>query len=214
MADPSPSSRAGLGWALRGAGALVAHGTIAGLFLGAGITLRAVVDARADRPAARPVAAATTTTTDTTIPMPTTSTLFRVSPTTTSPAAAPRPPSSPPAPVATAAQVPAVPADRRAVWFALADCESGRWGAGKIAIAGTATWDVVDPIHQGGLQIRAGQWDQHRPAGFPQDAHVATPEQQIAVAEIILAGQGWRAWPTCGPRIGLGRLSGEVAGGA
>lgn len=134
-----------------------------------------------------------------------------------SPAAAA--PTQPPAPVEAPAAVPpsppppaAVSADvvhRSAIWHALADCESGAWGVGKVPVPGSARWDVVDEVHQGGLQIRAGQWDQHRPAGFPADAHVATPDQQIAVAEIILGGQGRQAWPTCGPRVGLQRLVGE-----
>ena len=196
--------------ALRWTGVAVAYLTMAGLLLGGGVALRYVTTAnRASATEGRPVAeVASPTTTETTWLLETTTTtiLFTASPT-TSTTAAPKPP-QPRAVAPAAASAPEVPADRAAVWFRLADCESGVWGAGKVPRPGSANWAVVDPIHQGGLQIRAGQWDQHRVRypDFPPDAHVATPEQQIAVAEIILAGQGVKAWPTCGPRIGLGEL--------
>lgn len=211
MADPSPSStRRALVEALRWTGAVVAYLTMAGLLLGGGVALRHVTTAnRASASEGRAVAdIASPTTTETTWLFETTTTtiLFAASPTTSTTAAPAAPQPRAVAPVA--ASGPAVPADRAAVWFRLADCESGAWGPGKVPRPGSADWAVVDPIHQGGLQIRAGQWDQHRVRfpGFPDDAHLATPAQQIAVAEVILAGQGVEAWPTCGPRIGLAQL--------
>ena len=201
--------------ALRWTGVAVAYLVMAGLLLGGGVALRYVTTANrasADE-GPRDAEVASPTTTDTTWLLETTTTtiLFTASPisSTTAPPAAARPRAVTPV----AAAAPDVPADRAAVWYRLADCESGVWGAGKVPRPGSANWAVVDPIHQGGLQIRAGQWDQHRVRfpGFPDDAHLATPAQQIAVAEVILAGQGVKAWPTCGPRIGLGELVGQTA---
>lgn len=87
-------------------------------------------------------------------------------------------------------------------WDQLADCESGSWGANKVPNPGTARWDAVRSIYQGGLQFAAGTWDTYKEPGYPADAHLATREQQIVVAEKVIARQGPRAWPTCAPRIG------------
>ena len=86
------------------------------------------------------------------------------------------------------------PADT--VWDVLARCEaSGRWDAEG----------VVDGrvVHRGGLQFTDTTWDAFRPAEFPELASDATREQQIHVAERVLARQGWGAWPTCSARLGL-----------
>ena len=88
-------------------------------------------------------------------------------------------------------------------WDQLADCESGSWGADKVPIPGTARWDATRAIYQGGLQFAAGTWDTYREPGFPADAHVASREQQIVVAEKVIQRQGPRAWPTCAPRLGM-----------
>ncbi len=88
-------------------------------------------------------------------------------------------------------------------WDQLADCESGSWGANKVPNPGTARWDVTRSIYQGGLQFAAGTWDTYAEPGFPADAHLATREQQIVVAEKVIARQGPRAWPTCAPRLGM-----------
>ena len=77
-------------------------------------------------------------------------------------------------------------------WDQLAQCESRN------------RWDAVRGVYQGGLQFDARTWDHYAPAsGFPADAHLATRAQQITIAERVLAAQGVRAWPTCGPRIGM-----------
>lgn len=88
-------------------------------------------------------------------------------------------------------------------WDELADCESGSWGANKVPNPGTARWDVTRSIYQGGLQFAAGTWDAYAEPGFPADAHLATREQQIVVAEKVINRQGPRAWPTCAPRLGM-----------
>jgi hypothetical protein len=93
--------------------------------------------------------------------------------------------------------------NRTWTWDQLADCESGSWGANKVPNPGTARWDVTRAIYQGGLQFAAGTWDTYAEPGFPADAHLATREQQIVVAEKVIARQGPRAWPTCAPRLGM-----------
>ncbi|HEX4558581.1 MAG TPA: transglycosylase family protein, partial [Mycobacterium sp.] len=79
-------------------------------------------------------------------------------------------------------------------WDQVARCESsGNWAIN------------TGNGYQGGLQFAPGTWsdfggDQYAPA-----AHLATKEQQIAVAERVLAHQGRGAWPVCG-----GPLSGAT----
>jgi len=82
------------------------------------------------------------------------------------------------------------------VWDALARCEAG------------GRWDAVRTIggrvaYSGGLQFAPRTWDAFRPEGFPAGAAEATREQQIEVAERVLARQGWGAWPACSRRLGL-----------
>jgi resuscitation-promoting factor RpfB len=82
------------------------------------------------------------------------------------------------------------------IWDAMARCESG------------GRWDIVrrvsaDLSYYGGLQFHPRTWTSYRPADFPQFANEATREQQILVAERVLARQGWGAWPSCASRLGL-----------
>jgi hypothetical protein len=79
-------------------------------------------------------------------------------------------------------------------WDDLAACESSN------------RWTVTRGVYQGGLQFDARTWDAFAPAlGYPADAHLATRDQQIAVAERVLTAQGAMAWPTCAPRVGMTR---------
>ena len=74
-------------------------------------------------------------------------------------------------------------------WDALAECESGgNWG--------TSTGNGFS----GGLQFTPSTWAAFGGQGAPQDA---SREQQIAVAENVLDGQGWGAWPACSAKLGL-----------
>ena len=74
-------------------------------------------------------------------------------------------------------------------WDALAECESGgNWN--------TATGNGFS----GGLQFTPSTWAAFGGQGAPQDA---SREQQIAVAENVLDGQGWGAWPACSAKLGL-----------
>ncbi|BBU23176.1 transglycosylase family protein [Mycobacterium xenopi] len=74
-------------------------------------------------------------------------------------------------------------------WDAVAECESGSdWHA-----------DTGNGRY-GGLQFKQSTWDANGGVGSPADA---TREQQIAVAERVLATQGPEAWPKCGPNQAL-----------
>lgn len=56
---------------------------------------------------------------------------------------------------------------------------------------------------QGGLQFSPGTWTAHGGGQYASTANQATREQQIAVAEKVLATQGWGAWPSCSSHLGL-----------
>ena len=90
-------------------------------------------------------------------------------------------------------------------------------GTGGIALAGQAAaatdgeWDTVASCesggnwaintgngYQGGLQFSPSTWSGHGGGEYAPSAHMATKEQQIAVAERVLASQGRGAWPVCG----------------
>lgn len=74
-------------------------------------------------------------------------------------------------------------------WDALAQCESGgNWG--------TNTGNGFS----GGLQFTPSTWSAFGGSGSPQGASKA---EQIRVAENVLAGQGWGAWPACSASLGL-----------
>jgi hypothetical protein len=72
-------------------------------------------------------------------------------------------------------------------WYATAQCESGgRWDLNT----GNGYW--------GGLQFSPGTWFAN--GGGPFDGSGPFPYsagEQIAVANRVLASQGWRAWPNC-----------------
>ncbi len=75
-----------------------------------------------------------------------------------------------------------------AKWDRIAQCESGgKWN--------TATGNG----YYGGLQFSMGTWKAFGGSGSP---HKASKSQQIAVAERILAKQGWKAWPACSRKAG------------
>ncbi len=97
-------------------------------------------------------------------------------------------------------------------------------GGGSIALAGHAgaatdsEWDRVAACessgnwaintgngYHGGLQFSPSTWAGHGGGEFAPAAYMATKEEQIAVAERVLASQGKGAWPSCG-----GPLSGAT----
>lgn len=78
------------------------------------------------------------------------------------------------------------------VWDAVAECESsGDWSI-----------DTGNGYH-GGLQFSSSTWAQFGGRRYAPQAEMATREQQIAIAERTLQGQGAGAWPVCGRRAGL-----------
>lgn len=77
-------------------------------------------------------------------------------------------------------------------WDRLAQCEAG------------GNWQInTGNGYYGGLQFSAATWRAYGGGEFAALPHQATREQQIAVAERTLAGQGWGAWPACSARLGL-----------
>ena len=88
-------------------------------------------------------------------------------------------------------------ADSGVNWDAIAECESGgNWAANT----GNGFY--------GGLQFKPATWAAHGGIGSPANA---TREQQIMVAERVLAKQGIGAWPTCGAKAGSPRVGGSPA---
>ena len=72
-------------------------------------------------------------------------------------------------------------------WSAIAACESGgNWGIST----GNGFY--------GGLQFTEGTWLANGGGQYAPSANLATPAEQIAVAERVLASQGIGAWPVCG----------------
>jgi hypothetical protein len=103
----------------------------------------------------------------------------------------------PPASRSTSAATPA-PAPRADVpapatgrdWDAVAQCESG------------GNWSInTGNGYYGGLQFSASTWSGFGGGEFAPRADLATKNQQITVAERVLAKQGWGAWPTCGRNL-------------
>lgn len=77
-------------------------------------------------------------------------------------------------------------------WDRLAQCEAGgNWGIN------------TGNGYQGGLQFSPTTWTAHGGGEFASTANQATREQQIVVAERVLASQGWGAWPSCSSQLGL-----------
>ncbi len=76
-------------------------------------------------------------------------------------------------------------------WDAIAQCESG------------GNWSIsTGNGYSGGLQFSSSTWRAYGGGSYSSSASGASREQQIAVAERVLAGQGIGAWPTCGARSG------------
>lgn len=77
-------------------------------------------------------------------------------------------------------------------WDQVAACESG------------GNWSInTGNGYYGGLQFSTSSWLGAGGGKYAPRADLATKDQQIAVAENLLASQGPGAWPVCGPRAGL-----------
>jgi hypothetical protein len=71
-------------------------------------------------------------------------------------------------------------------WDAIAACESG------------GNWAInTGNGYYGGLQFTLGTWRANGGTGSP---HSASRQEQIRVAENVLASQGLGAWPSCSGR--------------
>lgn len=78
------------------------------------------------------------------------------------------------------------------VWDQLAQCEAG------------GNWAInTGNGYYGGLQFSPRTWTGYGGGAYATTANLATREQQIAIAEKVLAGQGWGAWPACSAKLGL-----------
>jgi resuscitation-promoting factor RpfA len=81
-------------------------------------------------------------------------------------------------------------------WDKLAQCESG------------GRWDInTGNGFHGGLQFTPRTWSGFGGKEFAPVAYKASREQQIVVAERVLAKQGWNAWPVCSRKTGVRGLS-------
>ncbi|PZE77886.1 transglycosylase [Curtobacterium sp. MCBD17_013] len=82
-------------------------------------------------------------------------------------------------------------------WDQIAQCESsGNWA--------TNTGNG----YSGGLQFSQSTWAANGGTGTPASA---SKSEQIAVANRVLASQGWGAWPACSSRLGLSGTEGASA---
>src|SRR5690606_1592921 len=59
--------------------------------------------------------------------------------------------------------------------------------------------------YYGGLQFTQSTWEEYGGTRYAPRADLATKDQQIAIAEKVLDGQGPGAWPVCSVRAGLTR---------
>jgi uncharacterized protein YabE (DUF348 family) len=77
------------------------------------------------------------------------------------------------------------------VWDAVASCESG------------GNWAInTGNGFYGGVQFDFGTWVANGGLRYAPRADLATREEQIAIAEVTRARQGWGAWPVCSGRAG------------
>ncbi|MER6287584.1 transglycosylase family protein [Streptomyces sviceus] len=81
-----------------------------------------------------------------------------------------------------------------ATWNKVAACES------------SSNWSInTGNGYYGGLQFTRSTWEAYGGTRYAARADLATKDQQIAVAEKVLDGQGPGAWPACSTRAGLTR---------
>ncbi|MCB1287699.1 MAG: transglycosylase family protein [Mycobacterium sp.] len=79
------------------------------------------------------------------------------------------------------------PVTNGARWDAIAACESGN------------NWAInTGNGYYGGVQFDQNTWERNGGLRYAGRADLATREEQIAIAEVTRARQGWGAWPVCG----------------
>jgi hypothetical protein len=87
---------------------------------------------------------------------------------------------------------PAANAAPDSAWDKLSQCESG------------GRWDInTGNGYHGGLQFSPRTWSGFGGKEFASVAYEASREEQIVVAERVLAKQGWNAWPSCSRKTGV-----------
>ncbi|MEU3936424.1 transglycosylase family protein [Streptomyces sp. NPDC029044] len=95
-------------------------------------------------------------------------------------------------------------------------------GTGAAQAADVDTWNKVAACEStnnwsinsgngfyGGLQFTQSTWEAYGGRAYAARADLASKDQQIAVAEKVLDGQGPGAWPVCSKRAGLTRGGAE-----
>ncbi|WP_322613431.1 transglycosylase family protein [Dermacoccus abyssi] len=91
-------------------------------------------------------------------------------------------------------------ASAASVWDRVAHCES------------TGNWHInTGNGFYGGLQFTQQTWRGFGGGQYASSAHLATREQQIAIAQKVLRVQGPGAWPVCSVRAGLTKANGGAA---
>ena len=101
----------------------------------------------------------------------------------------PKPPVAKPAPKPVVKPQAGPVNPRLATWERIAKCESG------------GRWNInTGNGYYGGLQFNLRTWRAYGGKGYP---HQNTKAEQIRIAELTLAKQGWGAWPACSRKLGL-----------
>ncbi|BBX46158.1 resuscitation-promoting factor protein RpfB [Mycobacterium cookii] len=77
------------------------------------------------------------------------------------------------------------------IWDAISRCEAG------------GNWAInTGNGYYGGVQFDQNTWERNGGLRFAPRADLASREEQIAVAQVTQARQGWGAWPVCSGRAG------------
>jgi LysM repeat protein len=77
-------------------------------------------------------------------------------------------------------------------WDAVAQCES------------SSNWaDNTGNGYYGGLQFSSSTWEGFGGTAYAPRADEATPSEQMAIADKVVAAQGWGAWPVCSRVAGV-----------
>jgi uncharacterized protein YabE (DUF348 family) len=83
------------------------------------------------------------------------------------------------------------PVSNGTTWDALSRCEAG------------GNWAInTGNGFYGGVQFDQNTWERNGGLRYAQRADLATREEQIAIADVTRARQGWGAWPVCSGRVG------------
>ena len=82
------------------------------------------------------------------------------------------------------------PVSNGATWDALAACEAG----------GNWATNTGNGFY-GGVQFDQNTWKRHGGLRYAPRADLATREEQLAIAEVTRARQGWGAWPVCSVKV-------------